>query len=90
MSTLTIVEIAVSLALLVAMLVMIIRLHGVPGEPLVYSSWADVPVWLRALVISPVAIFKWWRILSRIGKQHWEWKRHPCFEAQGRLLRTDA
>jgi hypothetical protein len=56
---LTIVEIAISLALIVATLVTIIRLRDMPGEPLVYSSLPDVPLWLRVLVISPVVIFKW-------------------------------
>jgi catechol 2,3-dioxygenase-like lactoylglutathione lyase family enzyme len=42
------------------------------------------------LLPSPVAILKWWRTLSRIGKKHTEWKRHPFFESQRRLPRRSA
>jgi catechol 2,3-dioxygenase-like lactoylglutathione lyase family enzyme len=42
------------------------------------------------LLPSPVAIFRWWRVLSQIRKKYPEWKRHPFFESQRRLPRRDA
>ena len=34
---------------------------------------------------SPLAIYKWWRLLARIGQEHPEWKQHPFFESLRRL-----
>ncbi len=42
------------------------------------------------MIPSPVAIYRWWRALSEIGKEHPEWKQHPLFEAQRRLPRRKA
>jgi catechol 2,3-dioxygenase-like lactoylglutathione lyase family enzyme len=39
------------------------------------------------LLPSPVAIYKWWRTLSGIWKEHPEWKRHPFPESLRKLPR---
>jgi hypothetical protein len=42
------------------------------------------------LLPSPVAIYRWWRRLSRIARTHPEWNRHPFFESQRPLPRKNA
>lgn len=39
------------------------------------------------LIPSPVAIYKWWRVLSQIKVTHPEWKRNPALQARRRLPR---
>jgi len=40
-----------------------------------------------SIIPSPVALYKWLKLLAKIGRQHPEWNRHPLIQCRTKLPR---